>query len=249
VFGALKPLPDQPPEPIAMSDWLIAQAAPCLSISGLMNAVVRFQAEIDRDRDESGDDENDADQVTQRQAADEKQREQDRAPDDGFAKIGLQHDQQTGRADDHAAQEELQHRVHVAKLVMAEKEREHHDARNDGELGRLKIDRSDMQPTARPVNFRADEFRQDEEDDSREIHRERAPTDPSIIDQAGDHEREKPDGDPVGLLAPKFLRDGVLPHVGGTVNSDDAEDAEREHRQEQHPVQAEQFSQQWSHRD
>ena len=99
----------------------------------------------------------------------------------------------------------LQHRMQFAKCL-AEKEREHHDPGDDGELCRLKIDRTDMKPTAGAVNFRADEFRQDEEDDAGEIHRERAPSDPAVIDQAGDHEREKADRDPVGLLAPELGR-------------------------------------------
>ena len=77
-------------------------------------------------------------------------------------------------------------------------------------LCRLKIDRAEMEPTARPVNLRAHELCQNQKEKAGEIHRQRAPADPAVIDQAGDHEREKTDDDPVGLLAPKIRGDRIL---------------------------------------
>ncbi len=43
--------------------------------------------------------------------------------------------------------------------------------------------------------------------DARQIHRQRAPADPAIVDQAGDHESDKADRDPVGLLPPELRGD------------------------------------------
>ena len=80
------------------------------------------------------------------------------------------------------------------------------------------------------------------------IHRERAPFDPAIIDQARDHEGDEADADPVRLLAPKLRRERIVAHVGRAVNGDDAEDRKREHVGEQEPIEAEQLSEKGRHR-
>ena len=83
-------------------------------------------------------------------------------------------------------------------------------------------------------------LRQNQEDNARQIHRQRAPADPAIIDQARDHEGNKADRHPVGLLAPELGGDRVVAHVSRAVDRDDAEDRQREHVHEQEPIQAEQ---------
>ena len=93
---------------------------------------------------------------------------------------------------------------------MTEKKREHHDAGDDGELGRLKIKRPEMEPAARAVNLRADEFRQNEKDDAGADTSAAPPADPAVIDQAREHESEETDGDPVRLFAPEFGRHRIL---------------------------------------
>ena len=70
-----------------------------------------------RDREKGGDDQNDADQVTQRNTADKKQCEQNRSPDDRHAQVGLHKDKKTGSADDGAAECKSGHRMHLAKLA------------------------------------------------------------------------------------------------------------------------------------
>ena len=130
--------------------------------------------------------------------------------------------------------------MHLTKL--AEEECEHHDTGQDRKLGRLKVDRPEMQPTPGAVNLRADKLRQNQEDQAGEVHRERTPFYPAIVDQAHDHEGTEADHDPVGLLAPKLLRGRVLSHVGRAVDRDHAEDGEREHVHHENPILAEQFS-------
>ena len=90
-----------------------------------------------------------------------------------------------------------------------------------------------MEPAARAVNFLAHEFGQDQEAQSCQIHRERAPSNPFIIDETGGDEGEKAHHDPVSLLSPKFGRDRILAHVSGTINCDDAEDRQCQHHSEE----------------
>lgn len=104
-----------------------------------------------------------------------------------------------------------------------------------------------MEPAAGAVNFLAHEFRQDEKAEAGEIHRQRAPADPAVIDQAGDDEGKKADDDPVGLLAPELGGERILTHESGAVDGDDAENGEREHDREQHPVEAENFAEKRCH--
>src|SRR3954470_8762833 len=92
--------------------------------------------------------------------------------------------------------------MHVAKL--SEKQRQHHDARDNRKLCRLKINWSQMQPASCPVNFYTDELRQYEKNNTGEIHREGAPADPAVVNQTRQHEREHPYHDPVRLLPPEI---------------------------------------------
>jgi hypothetical protein len=94
--------------------------------------------------------------------------------------------------------------MHVSKLGVAQKQGEDHDARYDRYLGRLEIDRPQMKPAARSVNFRADEPRQNQEEEARKIHGQRTPAHPAIINQARHHEGDEPDRHPIRLLAPEF---------------------------------------------
>jgi hypothetical protein len=104
-----------------------------------------------------------------------------------------------------------------------------------------------MQPTARAINLRTDKPGQNQEEDTSQVHRQRAPFDPAIIHQACDHEGEKADRDPARLFAPEFRRDGVLAHVSGTVDRNYTENSEREHGGAEEPVKAQQFSKKWGH--
>ena len=89
-----------------------------------------------------------------------------------------------------------------------------------------------MQPTARAVNFRADKLRENQKEKAGQIHRQRAPTNPAIVDQTGDHEGEEADRDPVCLLAPEFRRHGIFAHISRAVDCHHSEDREREHVRE-----------------
>jgi hypothetical protein len=51
--------------------------------------LVRFQPKIDGQRNNRGNDEEDANQIAQWDAAHEKEGEKDRAPNDGFPKVRL----------------------------------------------------------------------------------------------------------------------------------------------------------------
>ena len=79
-----------------------------------------------------------------------------------FAQVRLHQDEKTRRSDDRAAKQQPQHGMHFAEL--AQKQGEHHDSGDDGELRGLKIDRPEMQPAARSVNLRADKFGQNQKD-------------------------------------------------------------------------------------
>ncbi len=60
---------------------------------------------------------------------------------------------------------------------------------------------------------------------------------------------KKPDHDPVGLFSPEICRHRIFTHVGRAIDGDNAENGQREHHQEEEPVEAEQFSQERSHVD
>ena len=69
------------------------------------------------DRDKRDRDQHHANQIAQRNPAHEKQREQDRSPDHGFAEVRLHEDEQTGRADDRATERQAKHRMHLPELA------------------------------------------------------------------------------------------------------------------------------------
>src|SRR2546423_11539059 len=104
-----------------------------------------------------------------------------------------------------------------------------------------------MEPTARSVNLSPDKFRQDEKDDATQIQRQGAPSNPAIVNQTGDHEREYTDNDPVRLLSPKVRGVRIATRGSRAVNCYNAENREREHGHEQKPVLAEQLSQKRRH--
>ena len=227
---------DRPRRALTIDIWIDERRNPLL--------LIRFQSDVG-DRDKRNRDQHNANQIAQRNSTDKKQREQNRTPDHAFAEIRLHQNKQTRRAHDRSAEQQSKHRMHLPEL--AQKKREHHDARYDRELGRLKINRSEVKPTAGAVDLRADESRQNQKEKSGQIHRQRAPFDPAIVDQTDDHEGEKADGDPIGLFSPEFRRHRILSHVGGTVDGDHAEDGQREHVNDEQPVLAEQFSKEWGH--
>src|SRR5436853_1128207 len=121
-------------------------------------------------------------------------------------------------------------------LELAEKKREHHYAGDDRELGWLKVERTNMEPAARTIDFGAHDFREDKKEDAQNVHRKSAPTDPVVVDQAGDHESEESDGYPLGLFPPEFSRNWIFAHVGRAVDRDDAKNRERQHDDEQQPI-------------
>ena len=114
----------------------------------------------------------------------------------------MDQDEEHRRAADDAAEQEPDCRMQVAEL--AEKDGEHHDAGNDGKLGGLEIDRTKLDPASRTVDFGADEAGENEEGYAAEIHGERTPFDPAVIDEAGDEKDDHADADPDGLSAPEF---------------------------------------------
>ncbi len=58
--------------------------------------LIWLKPEMNRNRDKSDSDQNDANQIPQRQPSDEPQRQEHRNPNDNLAKIGLQQDEQAG---------------------------------------------------------------------------------------------------------------------------------------------------------
>ena len=78
--------------------------------------LIRFKSEIDRDRDKGDSDENDANHIAQRQAADKPQRQEYRDPNDHLTQIRLHQDEQAGSRDNRSGKQQPQHRMHFAKL-------------------------------------------------------------------------------------------------------------------------------------
>ena len=76
-----------------------------------------FKTKIYRERDECDDNQNDADQITQRNAADEKQRSRTGPQIMHSPKIRLHQNEQARRADDRSAKQQPKHRMHLPKLA------------------------------------------------------------------------------------------------------------------------------------
>jgi hypothetical protein len=110
----------------------------------------------------------------------------------------------------------------------------------------LKIDRPQVEPTARSVNSGSHKFRHDQKDNAGKIHRQRAPADPAIVNQAGDHKGQQTDRDPVRLPSPEISR-VIAVHVSRAVDCHHSKNGQREHVDQQKPVLAEQFSKEGRH--
>ena len=89
-----------------------------------------------------------------------------------------------------------------------------------------------MQPAARPVNFGADKLRQDQKDDARQVHRQRAPADPTVVDQTGHYERKDTDGHPIRLFSPEISCVRISARGSRAVDCDDTKNGQRKHRQQ-----------------
>src|SRR5438093_1145439 len=104
-----------------------------------------------------------------------------------------------------------------------------------------------MQPAARPINSLSDKLRQDQKENAGQIHRQRAPANPTIVNQTRDHEREKTNCDPVRLLAPEICRDGISAHISCAVDCHHAKNGKRKHGRQQEPIEPKQFSEKGRH--
>src|SRR5262249_11890767 len=111
----------------------------------------------------------------------------------------------------------------------------------------LKIQRADVEPAPSAVHFCPHDFRQNETDDTEQVHRERTPPDPVVVDQAGDHEGKETDYDPLRLFTPEFRRHRIFAHIGLAVDGYNTENVERKHDDKQQPIEAEQLSKERRH--
>src|SRR5205807_2693117 len=80
-----------------------------------------------------------------------------------------------------------------------------------------------------------------------EIHRQRTPPDPAVVNQTHDNEGEKSNDDPVRLLTPKLGGKRILPHIGRAIDRDYAKGGEGKHDGHEQPVKPENLSEKWSH--
>ena len=135
--------------------------------------------------------------------------------------------------------------MHLAKL--SQEYRHNHYPGDNRKLRGLKIDRPQMQPATCPIYLRADELRQDEKHDTRQVHRQRAPADPAVVNQTGRHERKDTDSHPIRLLSPEIRCVRISARGSRAVNCHNPKDGEREHRHQKQPVLTEQFSQKGRH--
>ena len=140
-----------------------------MSKGGEPRLLIRFKHEIRRDWDHREQDEQNANQVAQRHSADKEQRQQHRHPDDHFTQVRLHQNQKARCTGDGAAHEQTQHRMHLFELT--EEQGEHHDSGDDCELGRLKINRTEMEPAASAVNLLTHKLGQDQKEYAGEVHR------------------------------------------------------------------------------
>src|SRR5437879_13905014 len=93
-----------------------------------------------------------------------------------------------------------------------------------------------MEPAARAVDFLADELGQNQKDDAERVQRQRAPSDPAVINQAREHESEKSAQDPVRLLARKLCPPWILAPISRPCASTSAEDRQPKPADESDPV-------------
>jgi hypothetical protein len=104
-----------------------------------------------------------------------------------------------------------------------------------------------MQPAARAINSLSDKLRQNQKENTREIHRQSAPADPAVVNQTRHHECEKTDCDPVRLLPPEICRNGISAHVSRAVDCHHAKNGKRKHVHQQEPIEPKQFSKKRRH--
>ena len=98
-----------------------------------------------------------------------------------------------------------------------------------------------MQPATRPVNFGANKLRQDEKHYARQIHRQRAPADPAVVNQTGHHKRKDADSYPIRLLSPEIRCVRIGARGSSAVDRYHPKNGEGEHGHEQKPVLPEQL--------
>ena len=78
--------------------------------------LVRFQPEVNGNRNKSDPDEDDTDQITQGKTSYEKQREEHRCPNDYFAEIRLHEDEKAGCRGNCSTEQQPKHGMHLAEL-------------------------------------------------------------------------------------------------------------------------------------
>jgi hypothetical protein len=88
-----------------------------------------------------------------------------------------------------------------------------------------------MQPAARSINFDPHKLGHDQEHNASQVHRQGAPTNPTVVDQTGQHEREHTDAHPVRLFSPKVGGIGVAARGRSAVDCHDAKNGEGQHDQ------------------
>src|SRR6266478_1574461 len=135
--------------------------------------------------------------------------------------------------------------MHFAEL--SQKYRQNHNPGHHCKLRGLKIDWPQMQPATRPINFGSDKLREDQKDDTGQIHGQRAPSDPAVMDQTRHHECKHTDSHPIRLLSPEVSCVRIGTTGSRAVDGYDPKNGEREHRRQQKPILAEQFSQKRRH--
>ena len=119
--------------------------------------------------------------------------------------------------------------MHLAKL--GQEQRQHHNPCDNRKLRGLKIDWSQMQPAARSINFDPHKLRQDQKHNAGQVHRQRAPANPPVVNQTGHHEREDTDGHPVRLFPPEVGGIRVTARGSRAVDCHDAKNSEGQHDQ------------------
>src|SRR5438093_13671645 len=87
----------------------------------------------------------------------------------------------------------------------------------------------------------------EQEDDTVQIHRQRAPPDPAVMDQTCHHKREHTDSHPIRLLSPEIRCVCIAATRSRAVDCYDTKNGEREHRHQQKPVLTEELSQKRRH--
>ena len=72
----------------------------------------------------------------------------------------------------------------------------------------------------------------DQKDDTSQIHGQRAPSDPAVVDQTRHHERKHADSHPIRLLSPEISCVRISARGSRAVDCDDTKNGQRKHRQQ-----------------